>query len=282
MNYLNLDISLIINGLKQRDAKSHKGDFGRILMLCGSVGYTGAAYFAAMGGLRMGAGLVYLCVPRDIYAIEAAKLAEPIVLPLSSYYGKVSKRALSVLLDMIPKMDAILIGPGIGRSREVDAVVCKILQEYCGTIVLDADGIFALSSHKDILRNRTGTTILTPHEGEFQRFTGFQIKDRVADAARVALESNCILVLKGHGTVITDGYDVWINPTGNPGMAVGGSGDLLAGMITGLLGQGLSPFKAAAAGAYIHGMAGDICAEELGQCAMLPTDMLNVLPQIMK
>ena len=147
---------------------------------------------------------------------------------------------------------------------------------------MDADGIFAVKEHKDILRKRTGVTILTPHEGEFQTFTGQAVSNRMEDAARIAQELGCIILLKGHNTVISDGKSMYINPTGNPGMAVGGSGDLLSGMILGLIAQGLSPYQGAAAGAYIHGLAGDICAAELGKCSMLPTDMLNVLPQILK
>jgi NAD(P)H-hydrate epimerase len=147
-------------------------------------------------------------------------------------------------------------------------------------MVLDADGINLLCGHKDILRGRTGVTILTPHAGEFSRL-GY-CGERIQSAISAAKELGCILLLKGHETVITDGEKVFINPTGNPGMATGGSGDVLAGIITALVGQGISPLEATAAAVWLHGKAGDLCAEEMGQYAMLPTDMLGALPRLMK
>ena len=147
---------------------------------------------------------------------------------------------------------------------------------------MDADGITVLKEHKDILRGRAYPTILTPHEGEFLRFGGTIGEDRMASAVHFSKEWNCILLLKGHRTCITNGETGYVNETGNPGMAVGGSGDVLAGIIVSLLGQGLQPLEAAACGAWLHGAAGDICADEIGQYGMLPTDMLNVLPRLLK
>ena len=149
-------------------------------------------------------------------------------------------------------------------------------------VIVDADGINVLKEHKDILRGRQHPTVLTPHEGEFLRFGGSLGQDRLASAAYFAREWNCILVLKGHETIITDGEICYRNKTGNPGMAVGGSGDVLAGMIVSLLGQGIEPVKAAACGVWLHGAAGDLCAEKLGQYAMLPSDMLEDLPRLLK
>jgi len=149
-------------------------------------------------------------------------------------------------------------------------------------VVLDADGINLMKVHKDILRERTAPTILTPHEGEFLRFGGMLGSDRMESAACFARQWNCILLLKGHETCITDGFVHYRNRTGNPGMAVGGSGDVLAGILVGLLGQGIIPLEAAACSAWLHGMAGDLCAESLGQYGMLPTDMLQVLPRLLK
>jgi len=149
-------------------------------------------------------------------------------------------------------------------------------------VVVDADGINVLKEHKDILRGRAYPTILTPHDGEFLRFGGTIGNDRMASTAYFAREWNCILLLKGHETCITDGEVCYRNKTGNPGMAVGGSGDVLAGIITGLLGQGIVPLDAVACGAWLHGAAGDLCAQQLGQYGMLPTDMLNVLPRLLK
>ena len=271
----------ILSILPDRDQNAHKGDFGRILLLCGSRGYTGAAYLAAMGALRSGAGLVFLGVPESIYAIEAVKLNEAIVFPLPDAGGKLSEAAISDILERLPHMDAVLIGPGLGQSEGTFAVVRAVLEHARCPVVLDADGINVIARHKDILRGRTGSAILTPHAGEFARLGG-DGADRPAAAEAMAGELGCILLLKGRGTVITDGTTTYINPTGNPGMAVGGSGDVLAGIITALLGQGIEPLTAAACGAWLHGAAGDICAAQIGQYGMLPSDMVNVLPRLLK
>ena len=270
----------VLDILPDRKADSHKGDYGKLLLLCGSRGYTGAAALAAMGALRTGAGLVYLGVPECIYAIEAVKLTEPIVLPLPDAEGKLSADAIDTILGLLPGMDAVLIGCGLGQSEGTLSVLKTVLSQFSGPVIVDADGINLLAAHKDILRGRTGVTILTPHAGEFSRL-GY-CGDRIQSAISAAKELGCILLLKGHETVITDGEKVFINPTGNPGMATGGSGDLLAGIITALVGQGISPLEATAAAAWLHGKAGDLCAEEMGQYAMLPTDMLGALPRLMK
>lgn len=272
----------VLSALPERNINAHKGDFGKVLLLCGSEGYTGAAALAAMGALRCGAGLVYLGVPRSIYAIEAVKLTEPIVFPLPDKEGMLSAQALPKILSMLSGMDAVLIGPGLGQSEGTRAVIRTILEEAKCPVVLDADGINGICRHMDILRERHYPTILTPHAGEFQRLGGELSDDRQASAESFAREYGCILLMKGHHTVITDGVECYVNQTGNPGMAVGGSGDILAGMITGLIGQGIKPLTAAACGAWLHGAAGDLCAEKMGQYAMLPTDMLEVLGRLLK
>lgn len=268
--------------LPDRKPDSHKGDYGRVLLLCGSVGYTGAAALAAMGALRSGAGLVFLGVPESIYAIEAVKLTEAIVFPLPEKDGKLSAEAIPQILQRLPQMDAVLIGPGLGQSEDTFLVTKAVLQSAVCPVILDADGINVLAGHMDILRERHYPTILTPHAGEFARIYGEIKPDSISCAAAFTREWDCILLLKGHETVITDGMECYVNHTGNPGMAVGGSGDVLAGMIAGLIGQGLEPLKAAACGAWLHGAAGDICAEEIGQYGMLPGDMLEVLPRLLK
>ena len=268
--------------LPDRKENAHKGEFGKVLLLCGSEGYTGAAALAAMGALRCGAGLVYLGVPRSIYAIEAVKLTEPVVFPLPEAEGKLSVQALPKILPMLDSMDAVLIGPGLGQSEGTRAVIRTVLEEAKCPVVLDADGINGICRHRDILRERHYPTVLTPHAGEFARLGVPAAQDRQASAESFAREYGCILVLKGHHTVITDGVEGYVNQTGNPGMAVGGSGDVLAGMITGLMGQGMTPLTAAACGAWLHGAAGDLCAERMGQYGMLPTDMLEVLGRLLK
>ncbi len=279
---MELDHKKVLELLPDRDVFAHKGNFGRLLLLCGSVGYTGAASLAAMGALRGGTGLVYLGVPESIYTIEAIKLTEPIVFPLPERNGLFSSEGLEQILQRLAGMDGLLMGPGIGRSEDVVDVVCTVLNSFKGPVVLDADGINIIAEHKDILRGRVGTTILTPHEGEFVRLTGKAIGDRVEAAQELAQQFGVIVVLKGHKTVITDGNTVYLNPTGNPGMAVGGSGDVLAGLVAALMVQGIPPLQSAACGVWLHGAAGDICAREKGMYGMLPTDMLDVLPRLMK
>ena len=278
---MELNHEAVLSILPDRAVDAHKGDFGKILLLCGSKGYTGAAYLAAQACLRSGAGLVFLGVPESIYQIEAVKLNEAIVFSLPDEDGKLSAAAIPDILERLPKMDAVLIGPGLGQSEDVRQVVETVLKHAACPVVLDADGINVMDAHKDILRERTYPTILTPHAGEFARLGG-DAGQRIAAAEAMAKDLGCIVLLKGHGTVITNGTDTYINPTGNPGMAVGGSGDVLAGIITALLGQGIDPLKAAACGAWFHGAAGDICAAEIGQYGMLPTDMVNVLPRLLK
>lgn len=277
-----LNHELVLSLLPDRNPWGHKGNFGKLLLLCGSRGYTGAAFFAAMGALRSGAGLVFLGVPESIYGIEAVKLNEPVIFPLPDAGGRLSADAVPEILTRLPQMDAVLVGPGLGQSEGTLAVVREVLENAQCPVVVDADGINVLSAHRDLLRGRKSPTILTPHDGEFARLGGVIGEDRMAAAAALAEELGCVVLLKGHETCITDGIDGYINPTGNPGMAVGGSGDVLAGVITALLGAGLPPLEAAACGAWLHGAAGDRCAAELGQYGMLPTDMLSALPRLMK
>lgn len=277
-----LDHGTVLSLLPDRNPWGHKGNFGKLLLLCGSRGYTGAAFFAAMGALRSGAGLVFLGVPESIYGIEAVKLNEPVIFPLPDAGGRLSADAVPEVLTRLPQMDAVLVGPGLGQSEGTLAVVRAVLEKAECPVVVDADGINVLSAHRDLLRGRKSPTILTPHDGEFARLGGVIGEDRMAAAAALAEELGCVVLLKGHETCITDGTDGYLNPTGNPGMAVGGSGDVLAGVITALLGAGLPPLEAAACGAWLHGAAGDRCAAELGQYGMLPTDMLSALPRLMK
>ena len=280
-NMMELNHEQVLSILPDRAVDAHKGDFGKILLLCGSKGYTGAAYLAAQASLRCGAGLVFLGVPESIYQIEAVKLNEAIVFSFPDENGKLSAAAIPEILQRLPKMDAVLIGPGLGQSDGVFQVVKAVLEQAACPVVLDADGINLITAHKDIVRGRSAPTILTPHAGEFGRLGG-NPEERTVAAETMARELGCIMLLKGHHTVITDGETTYITPTGNPGMAVGGSGDVLAGIITALLGQGITPLEAAACGAWLHGAAGDICAAEIGQYGMLPTDMLNALPRLLK
>ena len=276
-----LDHQAVLTCLPDRKPDSHKGNYGKILLLCGSRGYTGAAALAAMGALRSGAGLVFLGVPESIYAIEAVKLTEPIVFPLPEQNGKLSAEAIPEILQRLPQMDAVLIGCGLGQSEDTFAVTKAVLEYATCPVILDADGINVIAAHRDILRERHAPTILTPHAGEFARL-GYPGSNRSAEAVSFAREYGCILLLKGNQTLVTDGQTCYQNPTGNPGLATGGSGDVLAGIIVSLVGQGIEPLTATACGAWFHGAAGDLCAKEIGQYGMLPSDLLEVLPRLMK
>lgn len=282
MDFKQLNEQDIYRLLPEREADTHKGNYGKILLLCGSRGYTGAAALAAMGALRSGAGLVYLAVPDCIYTIEAVKLTEPVVLPLPDEEGTYATSSVKEIKKLLQGKDAVLVGPGVGQSFGVESVVRTVLEVFQGPVVLDADGINVLAKHKDVLRSRTYPTILTPHDGEFLRFGGIFKENRVASAISFAQEYGIILLLKGHETIITDGSTTYLNPTGNPGMSTGGSGDVLAGIIVSLLGQKLAPLEAAASAAWLHGAAGDICANTIGQYGMLPSDMLDVLPRLLR
>ena len=277
-----LDHKTVLSLLPDRDPWAHKGCFGKILLLCGSRGFTGAAALAARAALRTGAGLVFLGVPESNYGIEAVKLDEPIVFPLPEEDGKLSAAAIPQILGRLPQMDAVLIGPGLGQSDGVFAVVKAVLEHFSGPVVVDADGINVLSTHRDLLRERVSPTIVTPHDVEFARVGGVITEDRASSAAAAARDLGAIVLLKGHRTVSSDGAEGYCNRTGNPGTAVGGSGDVLSGIIVSLLGQGLSPIVADACGAWLHGAAGDLCAKDLGQYGMLPSDMVEALPRLLK
>ena len=282
MNAEIMTLKQCLEKIPKRDPFGHKGTFGKVLLLCGSRGFTGAAYFAAMGALRSGTGLVYLGVPESIYEIEAVKLREPVIFPLPDQGGMLSREAIAEILHKLPRMDAVLIGCGLGKSQGTRQVTEAVLEAAACPVILDADGINVMAAHKDILRRRAAPTILTPHDGEFLRIGGELREDRMDSAAQLSRQLNAIVLLKGHETCITDGNRGYLNKTGNSGMAKGGSGDVLAGMILGLLGQGMEPLEAAACGALLHGAAGDLCREELTEYGMLPSDLLSALPRLMK
>ena len=264
--------TLVKGWFPPRPQKAHKGDFGRVHILAGSVGYTGAPYFAAQGAARTGAGLVFLHVPPEIWPVLAVKCNEVMVRPTG---------AETALLEDLNRADAVLLGPGLGRGAEQDALTRRLVQELGQPLVLDADGINAVAGHIHVLEARRGrVTVLTPHEGEFSRLLGgAPVTSRIRQAETFARETGCILVLKGHGTITAfpDG-GLFVNTTGNPGMAKGGSGDVLAGILVSLLAQGLPPQRAAPLAVWLHGRAGDLCARDLGEHGMIPTDLLERIP----
>ena len=272
--------------LPRRERDAHKGDFGRDYILGGSVGYTGAPVLAARAALRAGAGLVSVGVPEPIWPVVAMKLDEAMPSPLpAGKTGMLSLEAAEQILARMNASDVCLIGPGLGRGNGVASVVRHLLRSAHAAVILDADGINALEGHIDVLEDRRGVvTILTPHDGEFLRLGGdLSSGDRLAAARSFAREHGCCLVLKGHRTITAfpDG-SAYINTTGNPGMAKGGSGDVLGGIILALLGQGMSCREAVPMAVWLHGRAGDLCAEEIGEYGMTPGDMIERLPRVLR
>lgn len=258
---------------RRRDA--HKGDFGRLFLLAGSREYTGAPALCANAAVRTGAGLVTLAVPEEVWPIAAVKCDEAMVWPLPEDYDTILKKASAC--------DAVVMGPGLGQSERAEQLVLSLLQDLECPVVVDADGLNILSRHIDVLDNRKGCTVLTPHEGEFSRLSGgtLPIADRITAACEFAKAHGCILVLKGHRTVTArpDG-SCTVNTTGNPGMARGGSGDALAGMLGALLCQGIQAAPETAV--WLHGRAGDLAAAEKGEYGMTVTDLIGSIPYAMK
>lgn len=274
---------LIRELLPVRRRESHKGDYGRVLLLCGSEGMTGAARLAAQGALRTGSGLVYLGVPEKIYPIIAAGAGSELVFPLAcDAAGRLSMAALPQITKRLEDMDAVLLGPGLGRSEELSRLTAAVLSACRVPLVLDADGINAIAPHIDVLRGCACPVLLTPHDGEFLRLGGDpRAADRTAEALRLAERTHSVLLLKGSRTIITDGLNVYVNQTGNPGLATGGSGDVLAGMLVSLLGQHIMPLEAAAAAAWLHGAAADAAVRELGEYGLLPEDLMLHIPRLL-
>lgn len=273
----------VLNSLPVRDPLGHKGDFGKVYCLCGSVGFTGAAVFASRAAVRMGSGLVYIGVPEGAWPVVAAKSDEAMAFPLpDTGEGKLALAAERAVRSAAAPCDAVLMGCGLGRSAETDELTRRLL-DLEKPLVLDADGINALAGHIDALeRRRDQITVLTPHEGEFARI-GDLSAGREDSAAAFAARHGVYLILKGHRTVIAapDGR-LAVNPTGNSGMAKGGSGDVLSGMVLSLLGQGMETFAACCAAVYLHGLAGDLAAAEKTERAMTPTDLLETIPAALK
>ncbi len=277
---LQLNQAAVLRWLPPRPREAHKGDFGKILLLCGSVGFTGAAELAAKAAARCGAGLIFVGVPQSIYPIVAAKLTESMVFPLPDENGMLSKEAIPEILQRLARCDACLIGCGLGQSEGTFSVVQAVLNHASCPVVLDADGINVLQGHIDVLRGAACPRVLTPHEGEFLRLGG-DLTNRLRGAKILHQQTGATVVLKGHRTLIC-GQRCFINCCGNPGMATGGSGDVLAGIIVSLLGQKLPIDRAAALGVWLHGTAGDLCAREIGEYGMLPSDIIETLPRLLR
>lgn len=267
--------------LPKRPRISHKGDYGRLLLLGGSVGYTGAPMLCARAAQRGGAGLISLGVPEQIYELTAARMLEPMPFPLpGDSEGRIDLSALPRILEKLRNADVCVLGCGLGRSDGISELTRSLLHVSAKPLVLDADALFAIGSDPELIKSAQTQPVLTPHEGEFLRLGGVLSGDRLSDARAFATQRSCTLVLKGHHTICAfpDG-EVYIIPFGNPGMAKGGSGDALAGLIGAMLCQ-LPAKKAVLCATYIHAKAGDMCAGRLGEYAMLPTDVIDEIPNV--
>jgi len=275
----------VIPKLKPRAVDAHKGDFGKVCIIAGSIGMSGAAALAGRAALRAGAGLVRVATPKSVLPIVAS--IEPsfttIALPEDNA-GRISAKAINTILDAVGENDAVAFGPGIGVSGALRSVLEALLEQKGLRLIIDADGLNNLAASKDWPTGLQAKPILTPHPGEMKRLWSSVFReplpaDRQQQAVQLAQHTKTVVALKGAGTVVSDGQKVYINKTGNPGMATAGSGDVLTGAITALMGQGMSNFDAAVLGVYIHGLAGDIAAEKVGQVSLMATDIIESLPE---
>ena len=283
-----INIQDVIKKFPKRLPDSHKGDYGHVFVVAGSAGYTGAAYLASQAAVLSGSGLVTLAVGKGIYPILASKLTEVMVKPFFETKDcSPSLLAEKELLAFSEKCSAALVGPGISQNKETQRLLRNLLVKISVPVVLDADGINALKGHADTLKRASSKLVLTPHPAEMARLVGKDVGQIQGARKEVALdfanEYNTVLVLKGHRTVVagSDG-SVYVNETGNAGMASGGVGDVLAGMIASFIGQGMEPFDAAALGVYMHGLAGDLAAKDKGMTSLIATDLLGKLPEALK
>ena len=266
----------------RRGPASHKGDYGHVLVLAGSTGFAGAACLAARAAVLSGAGLVTLGVPWALLPIVAAKLTACMTHPFRQVPGgALALGALPEVLAFAAGCDVVALGPGIGRRRSTEKLVHALVREVAQPLVLDADGLNALEGRPELLDGARGPRVLTPHPGEMARLCGLPTRDvqarREELAAEFAARHSAVVALKGHRTVVTDGRETYVNDTGNPGMASGGTGDVLTGMVAGLLAQGIEPFAAACLAVRLHGLAGDLAAAEMGEQALNAADLLDYI-----
>lgn len=267
-----------------RPDDSNKGTLGSLLCICGSYGMAGAAIMAGKAALRCGIGLLKIAVPKSIYPVCATNILESVYYPLEeTSNGVISSKNTDFLLEMCEKSSAVVIGCGLSVCDDTKNLVQSVITNCKEPLVIDADALNCICNKPEILKNLKAPAIITPHPGEMARLLHSTPKtvnsNRENTAINFAKKFGVVTVLKGAGTIIAspDG-EVYINHTGNSGMATGGSGDVLSGIIGSLLAQGASPINAAAAGVFLHGTIGDLAAEKLGKISMLPTDMIDMIP----
>lgn len=281
-----IDKSLVNSGIVKRTQESNKGTYGSLLTICGSYSMAGASILAGKGALRCGIGLLKMAVPKSIYPIVASAIYESVFYPVSeNESGTHNKYETPFLLEKSKESNAVLIGCGMQNNRDTYFIVNSFLEKCTVPIVLDADALNAICSNLDALKLAKVPVVITPHPKEMARLLKISVayvqSNREQVAVNFAREYNVYVVLKGHNTVVASpNGDVFVNTTGNAGMATGGSGDVLAGMISSLLAQNpKKPLECACAGVYLHGMAGDIAKVKFGEISMLPTDLINCIPK---
>jgi len=283
-----MEIVTAIPQLAPRPTEGHKGSFGRVLIIAGSVGMTGAAALSGRAALRAGAGLVRVATSRSALPIVAAIEPCYTTLPLvEDDDGRISAKALGTILDAVGDNDVVAVGPGMGQSPGLRSILSSLVQLEGGKMLIDGDGLTNLSRIPDWPKTCKAQIVLTPHPGEMKRlwpslFRDEMPQDRRETAIRAAQASGAVVALKGAGTVVTDGQRVYVNTTGNPGMATAGSGDVLTGVTAALMGQGLDRLDATILGVYLHGLAGDMASTRLGQISLMATDILDALPEAFK
>jgi len=275
------DINYVKKLLPKHANDVHKGNRGKVLIVGGSTGLTGAVCMSANAALRSGTGLVTVAVPRSLNTIFEIKLTEVMTFPIEDVNGEISISSAANVLEFGSNCDAVAIGPGAGTGEGIRAIVELFITEYNKKLILDADALNALAKNTCILNNSKCDILLTPHVGEMCRLTKMSVEDilknREETAQKFANDNGVSVLLKGKGTVITDGENVFVNPTGNSGMAKGGSGDVLTGICVSLASQGLSVFDSGVLGAYIHGLSGDISKEKFSDFSMTPCDIIDNL-----
>ena len=272
----------------RRPDDAHKGTMGTLISLTGSLGFSGAAVMSAKAALRSGVGLHYQILPRSIYTIFASSVYESVCVPLGDAdTASLNKGFIPDIEPYLNKATAVLIGCGLGNTEDTAEITHAVLSSVKCPVIIDADGINALAPHIHMIDDADCDIVLTPHIKEFSRISGMSVGDILADPSGAALafcekRPGVTLVLKSHRTYIARGGEIFENTAGNSGMAKGGSGDVLAGIISSLAAQGAGAFEAAVMGVHIHALAGDLAASELSRTAMLPSDIIEALPRIYK
>ena len=270
---------------RPRPRWSHKGDFGRIFILAGSEGLSGACYLTSMAALRSGAGLVTVGVPKSLVLPLARRLTEAMLKPLpqTKQQGTLSRLAFRPICRFLETQDIFALGPGLSLDRQTQTLIRRVVLQSEKPMVIDADGLNAFAEFTHLFRRLRAPAILTPHAGEFVRLFGKPVpktdQERKNRALEAAKKFKVTIILKGYHTVVASPQgELYVNQTGNPGMATGGSGDVLTGVVAAMLGQKAKPFRAACFGVFVHGLAGDLARKSKGEISLIAGDILDALP----